>query len=617
MKKAKKDEKTEKTAENKRSFSFSSALEMFQNMKMVSRMTTDSCRGIVISLFIITIVAATFTFLRSGSNALLINELTRASRDGQFTTPLIWTIVLMVFAYATPGLVWSVRNYLNKMIYVRMSETFEMILIRKRAELDLARHEDPKFQDLANRSNERGMSPLLNLMEGQYDILSTLAGMIMASAILFSVDMRLWIIILLGETPSLITQIKYGQNVWNISDAQSPLRRRYYDLRNKFYRGNGLLDIQLCQNTLHFINRIGKMLSGFNAEHQANEKKRFKATTISQIVSTIAISSAVLLVIVNVVNGQTQIGTWLFITGTMFSLQSSFTGLFGCLSRQYENSLYVTDIKKFLATEPVIKRPANGIKVCQGRIPKIEFRNVSFSYPGTDTLALKNFSLTINPGEILAVIGENGAGKTTLAKLLLRIYDPKEGEVLVDGVDLRLIDLESWYAELGVLSQSIARYNFTVEEVIALGRTSVPMSRERVLRAAHFSGADKFIEKLDGQYGQQLGEEFDGTGLSTGQEQRLAIARVIYRDAKLIILDEPTAATDAKAETEIFERLYGLRGKVTAIFISHNYANVVKADHICVVDGGSIVEVGNHTKLMGAGGAYARLFKLQADRFQT
>jgi ABC-type multidrug transport system fused ATPase/permease subunit len=421
--------------------------------------------------------------------------------------------------------------------------------------------------------------------------------------------------VILGEIPSLIAQLRYSHNVWDIYDTNSTVRRKFFHLRNKFYSGSSLSELQLFQNVGHFLSRIGTMLKSFNQEHSANDRKRFWADVVAGSVSTLAISLTISMVIVQVVKGSMQAGTMLFVIGTMFSFQSSFSGFFNTVARLYESSLFATDLLKLLATKPVIETPKEGIRVCKGKIPEIEFRNVTFTYPGQSEPTLKNVSLKIKPGEIMAIVGENGSGKTTLIKLLYRVYDPQLGQILIDGIDLRKIDLGSWYAELAILGQHYENYYFRVGESIALGRTSEEMKRDRVLRAAEFSGADSFIEKYKEQYEQQLGREFDGEELSKGQSQRLAMARTVLRDAPFMILDEPTAATDAQAEADILERLYGLRGKKSTILISHNYANVAKADRIVLLEEGSVAEIGSHAELMSLGNEYARLFRLQADRF--
>ena len=606
---------TESKEPAEKSFSTASLVQMFRNIVAIAKMAWKENRRLVVLMFVTTVSMTAFSFMRSGGNGLLINELPRAVRLHAFTPNLNLAIGFLIAAYALPTLVSSLRRYWDKRMHMVMSESFELMILRKRSEIDLARYEEPEFQDLNNRASERGIFSFMSLMEGEYDMLSTIAGIAIASVILLSVDVRLWLMVILGEIPSLIAQLRYSHNVWDIYDTNSTVRRKFFHLRNKFYFGQSLSELQLFQNVGHFLSRIGTMLKSFNQEHAANDRKRFWADIVAGSISTLAISLAMSMVIVEVVKGSMQGGTMLFVIGTMFSFQSSFSGLFNTVGRLYESSLFATDLLKLLATEPVVKSPKEGIRVCSGRIPEVEFRNVTFTYPGQSEPTLRDVSLKIKPGEILAIVGENGSGKTTLIKLLCRIYDPQFGQILIDGADLRTVDLGSWYAELAILGQNYENYYFRVGEAIALGRTSEEVRRDQVLRAAKFSGADSFIEKYKGQYEQQLGREYEGEELSKGQSQRLAMARAVLRDAPFMVLDEPTAATDAQAEANILERLYGLRGKKSTILISHNYANVSKADRICLLENGSVAEIGSHAELMRLGNEYARLFHLQADRF--
>ena len=597
-------------------FSAASLVEMMRNMWIVNGMVWKEKKHLVVLMTLATVAISSFSFMRSGANGLLINELTRATKEHEFTMKLFWMIAFMVAVYALPSFVSSLRRYWDKSMHMRMTEVFELMILKKRATLDLARYEDPSFQDLDNKASDRGPFSFMNMIDGQYDMLAEISGIIIASAILLSINKSLWFILILGEVPSLIVQMRYSHQVWNIYGAQSPTKRKFFHFKKKFHDSDSLSELQLFQNTGHFLSRIEGMLAAFNAELISNDMKRFRSEAISGLVSTSAIGIAIAMIIVNVVNGSMQIGTWLFITGTMLGFQSSFSGLFNTVSRLYESSLFATDMRKVLATEPVIKWPHDGIKVLADRIPGIEFRNVTFKYPGKDEYVFKNVSFTIKPGQIVAIVGENGVGKTTLAKLLCRIYDPQEGVIYIDGVDLRQIDKRSWYAVLAILSQTYNNYCFPVDEAISLGRTDKPMNRGRVIKAAQFSGADKFIEGFEEQYSQQLGQEFGGVGLSKGQQQRMALSRVAHREGMVVVLDEPTAATDAEAEAAIFDRVYGLRGTISAIITTHNFANVKKADRIILMKDGKIAEEDSHVRLMKANGIYARLFRLQAKRFQ-
>jgi ATP-binding cassette subfamily B protein len=264
--------------------------------------------------------------------------------------------------------------------------------------------------------------------------------------------------------------------------------------------------------------------------------------------------------------------------------------------------------------KPKIASKKNAVRIDVGKPPLIEFRDVSFRYPGpTETpMVLHHLSFTIHPGEKIAIVGVNGSGKTTLIKLLCRVYDPTEGAILIDGVDLRDISLEDWQRAIGILFQDFPVYNLTIRESIGVGRISEPPDDERVKEAAKFSGADEFIS----DYNQLIWKEFEGgIDLSKGQHQRLAVARMFYRNAAITILDEPTASIDAVTEEKIFSALErNLQGK-TVILITHRFSTVKNADKILMLEHGIIIEMGPHRELMQRNGKYADLYTMQAKRY--
>ena len=246
-----------------------------------------------------------------------------------------------------------------------------------------------------------------------------------------------------------------------------------------------------------------------------------------------------------------------------------------------------------------------------------EFRNVSFAYPGTDRRVLKNFNFTIEPGQRIALIGENGQGKTTVVKLITRLYDPTEGQILLDGVDLREYSLDDLHREMGVIFQDFMRYEMTVRENIGVGQVEVPHTDEEIALAAQKSLAAEVVKKLPGGYDQMLGRRFvTGLDLSGGEWQRIALARAYLRDAQLLILDEPTAALDAKSELEVFERFAELTAGKMALLISHRFSTVRMADRIVVLAGGRLVEEGTHQQLIALGGQYAEMFEMQAASYR-
>jgi ATP-binding cassette subfamily B protein len=279
--------------------------------------------------------------------------------------------------------------------------------------------------------------------------------------------------------------------------------------------------------------------------------------------------------------------------------------------------LFLTDLLAFFAMQPAIRSKPNALPAPRPMVRGFEFRNVSFSYPGNSRLILNRLNFQLRPGERVALIGENGQGKTTIVKLITRLYDPSEGQILLDGIDLREYEIEDLHREMGVIFQDFMRYEMTARENIAVGRVEEIDNLELLETAARKSMADDIVGRLPQGYEQMLGRRFDhGVDLSGGEWQKVALARAYLRDAQLLILDEPTAALDARSEFEVFRRFSELTAGKTALFISHRFSTVRMADRIVVLDNGSIVEEGSHDQLASLGGRYAEMFEMQASSYR-
>jgi ATP-binding cassette subfamily B protein len=297
----------------------------------------------------------------------------------------------------------------------------------------------------------------------------------------------------------------------------------------------------------------------------------------------------------------------------MGNIQQAFSTASGVA----DQALFLTDLIAFFEMKPGVESKVNGLPAPRPIQRGFEFRNVSFAYPGAERRILSNFNFTLQPGENVALIGENGQGKTTVVKLITRLYDPTEGQILLDGVDLREYDLADLHAEIGVIFQDFMRYEMTARENIEVGRIEVPHELREIEYAAEKSLADGVIAKLEGGYDQMLGRRFEGgVDLSGGEWQKLALARAYLRDAQLLILDEPTAALDARSELQVFERFAELTEGKMALLISHRFSTVRMADRIVVLEGGRLVEEGTHTQLMALGGRYAAMFEMQAASYR-
>jgi len=315
--------------------------------------------------------------------------------------------------------------------------------------------------------------------------------------------------------------------------------------------------------------------------------------------------------------GALSIGSLTFLAGAIQQASLNIQQVFSTLAGIADQALFLTDLLAFFAMQPTIRSKANACPVPRPIRRGIEFRDVSFRYPGTERLVLRGLDLSLDAGERVALIGENGEGKTTVVKLITRLYDPTEGAILLDGIDLREYSLEDLHQEIGVIFQDFMRYELTARENLAVGRIGELANSDLLADAARKSRADEVIERLPLAYEQMLGRRFEGgVDLSGGEWQKLALARAYLRDAQLLILDEPTAALDARSEFEVFHRFTELTEGKTALFISHRFSTVRMADRIVVLKGGAVAEDGTHQQLVNLGGLYAEMFSMQAASYR-
>jgi ATP-binding cassette subfamily B protein len=322
-------------------------------------------------------------------------------------------------------------------------------------------------------------------------------------------------------------------------------------------------------------------------------------------------------VIFETVRGALTLGQLTFLAGAIAGASSNIQAFFSTFSGIADQALFMTDLLDFFAVQPKIVTKPGAVAVPRPVRRGIEFRNVCFTYPGTQTPVLRDLSFQLSLRERIALVGENGQGKTTVAKLLTRLYDPTEGTILLDGIDLREYDLEDWWSQIGVIFQDFVRYDMTAAENIAVGSIDTAITLAHIQAAARKSNAESVIQRLPRTYDQRLGCRFEGgVDLSGGEWQKIALARAHLRDAQLLVLDEPTAALDARSEREVFARFADLTRDKASVFISHRFSTVRMADRILVLAGGTIAEEGSHDRLVTDGRHYAEMFELQAAGYR-
>lgn len=597
--------------------SFSALPELWRNSMRLTRIVWTDRPGMVLVMLGILGLASLTPFLQNGIFALLLNELTADVHDHIFSHRItLYTLLFLVVALLTP-LLYKLQSYVSKLFYFYLGQKFELLVLKRRAELDVAIQEDPKKNDLFMKIEEGSTYRAQNFVDRQFFIYQNLVEIMFASVIIFYTDWWILLILLAGTLPELLIEGRYGTEIWGIYNTKAGFRRQFWNLRAHFTNVPNLIELRLFQNVKYFYDRIAALFEIFQSDQRFAEKRKIKHTMTGAVISQLAIGFTLFWFIYQVVQGSIAIGTLTFLLSSVTALRGALSGLFANIGRQYSDGLFVSDFFKFLNMPNAVEKPVAGVVLSNDLTPEIVFENVSFRYEGAENWALRNFSLTIKPGEKLAVVGVNGAGKTTFVKLLCRFYDPTEGRILIGGHDLRTLDIESWYHHLGILFQDYASYHFPVKEAIAIGRTEKPLDMERVKEAAESGEAQVFIERWKNNYEQMLGKKFaGGVEPSIGQWQKLAIARTFYRDAQVLILDEPTSSIDAEAETKIFEKMEHLSKDKTVILISHRFSTVRQADQICVIEGGTISELGSHKELLAKEGTYARLFKMQAKGYE-
>jgi ATP-binding cassette subfamily B protein len=398
---------------------------------------------------------------------------------------------------------------------------------------------------------------------------------------------------------------------------QTPLRRQMDYLRQVGGSKEAAKELKLFNLSNYLTERFTGLSQTIYEQNVALNRRRLFWGGLLAILGQLGYYSAYILSIYRTIEGRYSIGDLTVITTAIMQAMGNIQQAFSTASGVADQALFLTDLLAFFAMEPAVNSPLHGRLAPRPVMRGFEFQNVSFAYPGTSRRILDGLNFTLETGERVALIGENGQGKTTMVKLITRLYDPSEGRILLDGVDLREYDLADLHSQIGVIFQDFMRYEMTARENIAVGRVEQMHTSEEIESAAEKSLASGVVERLRGGYDQMLGRRFEGgVDLSGGEWQKLALARAYLRDAQLLILDEPTASLDARSELEVFERFAELTFGKMALLISHRFSTVRMADRIVVIEGGRLVEEGSHSQLLAAGGRYAAMFEMQAASYR-
>ncbi|CAM3798756.1 ABC transporter ATP-binding protein [Kibdelosporangium persicum] len=539
---------------------------------------------------------------------------------GGFTTTSTGKIVGIAAFQLVVFILQSITTMLTtvsqQLLQERMTLTIRHQVMDHASKMHLAFFEDSASYDLLRQADREAPMRPMSMMSsalGLGRMAITFTSMI---ALLIAVSPLLAIVALLAPVPLFISQSKYGAQTFILNYMVSPIRRRMDYLSSLVTTDSYAKEVKLFGLGPYLVDRFERLGKVYYDRQRGMIRRKNVAGTLWGLISTVAGSAIYLYIALRAVSGELTLGDLALYTAAATSVQSSIGGLFNGFSGMYENNLYLDTLYRFLGTKPEIDRPENPAAVPEPLRGHITFDHVSFAYPGAEEPALKDVSFDIQPGETVAVVGKNGAGKSTLIKLLCRLYDPTDGRILLDGVDIRTLDPDELQRRISAVFQDHVSYQATASENIGLGDLEHLTDRPSIARAADRAGIANRIERLPRGYDSPLGRWFDeGVSLSGGEWQKIALARAFLREAPILVLDEPTSALDAQAEHDLFVRLRQLAEGRTTLYISHRFSTVRQADRIILLEHGKLVEQGTHADLMDLDGGYAELFTLQASAY--
>jgi len=593
----------------------------FRNIPRSFRLAWQSHRNATIGMALVTLGAAFLPAAQAWVAKLIVDTVVAAITDDlpvEVGVRQALPFLIIEFILITLGSIFSQsRRLLEHILNAHLGHTINTSIIRKALTLDLHYFEDANFYDKLQNARREADFRALAIINTSFLLVQNMITLASFAVILLAFSPLIALILFGATIPAFLAQTRFSSLHFRLLTWRAPEFRRMQYLEYLLTVDSSAKEIKLFGLGEPLLERYNELFWKFYQDDEALAKRRSIISMLWGLLSTASYYGAYAWIIWLTIAGRITLGDMTLYLTLFRQSQGTFQGLFDNTNRIYESGLFMGNLFGFLGLRPQMNSSTQGRTVPRPIQQGIEFRNVSFRYPDREDWALRNVNLCIAPGEKLALVGANGAGKTTLIKLLTRLYDPTEGQILLDGVDLREYDLDDLRTSIGVIFQDFVRYQATARENVGFGQIDALADEARIINAAQRGGADEVMSELPQGYDTMLGRWFEqGHELSGGQWQKMALGRAFMRDSGVLVLDEPTAALDAEREYEIFQRFRELTAGRIALLISHRFSTVRMADRIAVLEHGTVTEIGSHQELLELDNTYARLFLMQAEGYR-
>ena len=592
-------------------------IKALKNLPSLFGMVWAAAPIVVVSSLVCRLLAALVPLGILAVTRLIIDSIFRLTSNHTPLPGAFWWMVSLEFALASLAMITSrLIDFCDSRLADKFTCYINVRIMQHATSLDLVSYEDPLFYDKLERARVQG-TDRIGMIQATGRLVQEFFTTVSLAASIFIFSPWILFTLIMCTLPTFLSETHFAFLGYALSSQQTPARREMEYFRVLGGSKESAKELRLFGLGSFLVDRYQALANEVHHQTFGLARRRLFIGLSFALLGTIGYYGSYAFAIHQTVIGVLSLGTLTLLAGAIAGTNSNIQAVLGTFSSIAGQALFLTDLLEFFSVKPKVFSKPDAMLVPRPIRRGFEFKNVSFSYPGSSKKVLNNINFRLEPGERIALVGKNGQGKTTIVKLLTRLYEPTSGQILLDGVDIREYNLQDLWKEIGVIFQDFMRYELPCYENIAMGRIEDRKNSSRIRAAAHKSLADEVIRKLPHHYNQRLGCRFEGgVDLSGGEWQKIALARAYLRDSQLLILDEPTASLDARSEHEVFERFSELTEGKMALLISHRLSTVRMADRILVLENGSIAEEGPHEQLIKIGGGYAEMFELQAASYR-